>query len=107
MTMAFSILSLIGSMLVFAAALAGFGANATNMSIALIDTGSRSRAGGISFHSDVSNAIAIAKKTNIAVGSYPLSNGDWAYCLSLHQCAECSFQLHAGDPGQLLWHGWR
>ena len=80
--MKFSIPSLTGSMLVFAAALAGSGANATNVSLSLIDTGSRSQAGAISFHSDVSSAIATAKKTNIAIGSYQLSNGDWAYCLS-------------------------
>lgn len=84
--MKFSIPSLTGSALVLAAALtaalASSGAHAANVSLSLVDTSSRSQAGGISFHSDVNNATATAKKTNIAIGSYQLSNGEWAYCLS-------------------------
>jgi PEP-CTERM motif len=86
MMMKFSIPSLIGSKLVpaavLAAALAGTGAHAANVSLSLVDTGSRSQAGTVAFHGDVNNSTATAKKTNIAIGSYQLSNGEWAYCLS-------------------------
>ena len=82
----FSTPSLIRSALavaaVLTAALANVGAHAANVPLALVDTGSRSQGGGIGFHSDVNNATATAKKTNIAIGSYQLSNGEWAYCLS-------------------------
>lgn len=82
----FSIPSLTRSAFVLAASLAAvvasFGAHAANVSLSLIDTSSRSQTGGISFHSDVNNATATAKKGGIAIGSYQMSNGEWAYCLS-------------------------
>lgn len=82
----FSIPSSTGAALVLAAVLtAGFavsGAHAATVSLSLSNTSSRTQAGGIAFHSDVNSASATATKSNIAIGSYQLSNGEWAYCLS-------------------------
>ncbi len=80
--MNFSIPSLSRLVLVLAAAVAGVGAHAANVSLSLTDTTTRIQAGGISFHADVNNATATSRKGNIAIGSYKLSNGEWAYCLS-------------------------
>ena len=90
----FSIPSLTRSALLLAAtftvALASSGAHAANVSLSLTDTSSRSQVGAISFHGDVNSATATAKKSNIAIGSYRLSNGEWAYCLSPFTNAQVS-----------------
>ena len=83
--MKLSIPSLIGSAVLLAGALASSQALAANVSLSLIDTGSRIQAGTLSFHSNANAAAGAsptARKANIAIGSYRLSNGEWAYCLS-------------------------
>ena len=88
----FSIPSLTGSALLLAAVLtasfAASDAHATNVSLSLTNTSARAQGGGIAFHSDVTSATAAATKSNIAIGSYQLSNGEWAYCLSPYTTAQ-------------------
>ena len=91
--MKISIPSLIGSALLLAGALASTPALAANVTLSLTDTGSRIQAGSLAFHSNANAAAGAsptATKSNIAIGSYRLSNGEWAYCLSPFTNAQVS-----------------
>lgn len=78
----FSIPSLMVAAGLLAGALAGTAAQAATVSLSLTDTTTRSQAGNLSFHGNASSSTATAKKNNVLIGSYQLSNGEWAYCLS-------------------------
>jgi len=81
--MKISIPSLSGSALVLASLLMGAaGAQAANVSLSLTDFSSRTQVGALAFHSNVGNATPTSKTGHIAIGSYLMSNGEWAYCLS-------------------------
>ena len=78
-----SIPSLSATALVLATLLlSAAGAQAANVSLSLTDYSSRTQTGSLAFHSNASSATVTSKTGNIAIGSYKMSNGEWAYCLS-------------------------
>jgi hypothetical protein len=67
---------------VAAALVAAVSGQAHALSLTLTDTSSRSVVDTLNFYSNAAGSTITTSESNVYVGSYKLSTGDWAFCLS-------------------------